>query len=76
MVRERRASAKEAFLFMISHEVAAPDTTVCMTDSPFPVTRMIDLESDDATGCTSAGSDTVIRVPVLLGGMKILHVLL
>lgn len=70
-----RANAKEAFLFVINHEASAPETTVRVQDLPFPITRMIDLETGQPAEFTSDGGGVTVNLSVPLGGAKILKAL-
>ena len=71
-----RANDREAFLFVINHESAAPDTTVDLRDLGFPIGRIIDLKNDqEVTRVRGPDGAVELKLSVNLGQVLLLKVL-
>ena len=69
-----RANEREGFLFVISHEAAAPAATVRLADLPFPVNSIVDLASGQPlTGTRETGGVLEIDVAVPMGEVRLYH---
>lgn len=69
-----RAGRGDAYLFVINHEAASPDTIIRLADLGFDVASIVDLAGDQPVtmGKHSSGCEISLSIPV--GETRILHV--
>ena len=69
-----RTGQREGFLFLINHEALRTETEVELADLGFPISTLIDLETDQHVPFESRSGVVNVRQTVPLGETRILHI--
>ena len=68
-----RANEREAFLFVINHEAAAPETVIRLADLGFQIAQIVDLADGRAVRFTAKKDLAELSLSVPIGQTRILH---
>jgi len=69
-----RATSKEGYLFIISHENSNPQTKVTIRDLKFPVRRIVDIETGKAINFERKEKSIELRINAPLGTTRLLRI--
>jgi len=70
-----RASDTEAFLFVINHEAANPDSIIQIADLKFPVTYLVNLADEKPVAFTRHSGCIQLQTSLPIGQTQIIHLL-
>jgi len=70
-----RANDQEGFLFVINHEAEKENTAIHISDLPFGINEIVDLESGETVPLKRKRKATFLEISVSLGEARILNLL-
>lgn len=68
-----RSGKNDAYLFVINHEAASPDTTIRLTDLGFNIASIVNLADDQPVTIGKHDTTCEVSLSVPLGDTRILH---